>query len=442
MNFAACMFSLTISPRRISTQNFRTGNPRIDLRGVVVGTDVRFEKVENGYRGTFIDAETECHADRLRWERDELFGQLSISCGLIGARATDNGLVSFGTFNFSSTRARRERAREIAERVRSSPKLDFLAMLEELCQRILTAERVGDPAILLRDTPCPPADDEYDLLGFRFPKRHPTILFGDGGTAKSLFGLYLVGALAAEGLSTALFDWELDGGQHRRRLGLLFGNTLPPVRYVRCERPLIHEADRLRRIIRDAAIDFAVFDSIGFACPGPPEAAEHATGYFRANRSLGIGSLHIAHIRQGEDNDQKPFGSAFWHNSARSTWNVKLAATAPDGHCLTLGLFHRKSNLSALRPAVGYTVAFDTTSAVITRIDVGANPDLAEHLPTWQRMKARLLGGPETLAQLAEDLRAKPETLDKTVRRKSDVFTRVAGRDGITRIALVERRSA
>ena len=31
--------------------------------------------------------------------------------------------------------------------------------------------------------------------------------------------------------------------------------------------------------------------------------------YFRAVRQLGIGSLHVAHIRQGDNNDQRPFGS-------------------------------------------------------------------------------------------------------------------------------------
>src|SRR5262245_9861506 len=105
--------------------NSSTGSRPIG--GRVAVADVLFRKLEDGYVGTFVDAETECHADRLRWERDELFGQLSISCGLIGARATDNGLVSFGTFNFSSSRARRERAKEIADRVRArGPQLDFL----------------------------------------------------------------------------------------------------------------------------------------------------------------------------------------------------------------------------------------------------------------------------------------------------------------------------
>ena len=46
------------------------------------------------------------------------------------------------------------------------------------------------------------------------------------------------------------------------------------------------------------------------------------------------------------------------------------------------------------------------------------------------------------LADLADDLGANVDTLDKTVRRKTSLFTKVSGEDGITRIALVERRAS
>jgi hypothetical protein len=404
--------------------------------------DARFEKLPDGYRATFVEHGTEFAADRLRWDHDELYGQLSVACGLVGARTFD-GSVSVGTFNFSSTRVRRERAKEIAERVRAN-KIDWLGCLEEVCQRVLKAERAGEPALVLRDVARPDADDEYDIAGFRFPKHHGTITFGDGGTAKSYHGLFTLGELArTAGLRVALFDWELDGAAHRLRLERLFGREMPDVRYVRCERPLVYEIDRLRKIVRDERLDFAAFDSVGYACPGPPEAAEQAMAYFRAVRQLGIGSLHIAHVRQGDGNDQRPFGSSFWHNGARSTWFIKLAATSPDGQQITVGLFNRKANLSALRPAVGFAVRFDQDRTAFSRVNVATVSELAESLPLWQRMRHALSSGPRTLAQLAADLDANVDTLDRTVRRKSGLFTRVdRADDGVTRIALVEQRAA
>jgi hypothetical protein len=296
--------------------------------------------------------------------------------------------------------------------------------------------------VILRDVPRPDPDDEYDVDGFRFPKHHGTIAFGDGGTLKSYHTLETLGVLAQRGLRVALFDWELDAGAHRLRLERLFGAHMPDVRYVRCDRPLVYEVDRLRKIARDERLDFASYDSIGYACPGPPEAAEHAMAYFRAVRQIGIGSLHVAHVRQGENNDLRPFGSSFWHNGARSTWFVKLAATSPDGKRLTIGLFNRKANLSALRPAVGFEIQFDAERTSFARVNVADVTELAESLPLWQRMKSALSSGPLTLARLADDLGANVDTLDRTVRRKGGLFTRVPSADGVTRIALVERRTA
>ena len=108
---------------------------------------------------------------------------------------------------------------------------------------------------------------------------------------------------------------------------------MPGLFYVRCERPLTEEADRLRRIIREERIDFGIFDSVAFACDGPPEAAETASAYFRALRSLRIGSLNLAHITKSESGDQRPFGSIFWHNHARATWFIKRATDTPDTRC-------------------------------------------------------------------------------------------------------------
>lgn len=392
---------------------------------------------------TFPEDSTEFTIDRLRWDRDELHGQLSVATGLIGIRSAGeiDWLLSFGSFNFSSTRAARDRARELAERSRAS-KIDWLGRLDEVRHYVLRAERRGAPSIDLRTAARPPADDELNVDGFRFPKRHATILFGDGGTAKSYHELYLAGVLATRGLRPAIFDWELDEHEHRDRLERLFGSDMPEVRYVRCDRPLVHEIDRLKRIVQDDGVSFAFFDSIGFAVPGRPEDAEHAMGYFRAVRQLGIGSLHIAHVRQGEGNDQRPFGSSFWHNAARSTWYAKLADTSPDGTVKTVGLFNRKANLSGLRPAVGYQVSFDADRTTFTRVDVADNRELAAELPLWLRMKHALTRGPQTLARLAEDLGANVDTLDRTVRRKSALFVRVPGSDGISRIGLLEGRAA
>jgi hypothetical protein len=404
---------------------------------------VIFKPCVDGFWLADADRGVEYRVDRLRRDRHELVGELAVSCDLAGARVVD-GVLSFGTFNFSSPRARQEHAKRLAERARTNGKVDWQAQLEEVCQRVLLAERAGAPALVLRDLPRPVAELDHTVDGFRFPQRHPTILFGDGGTMKSYFSLHLACSLSEQsGLRVALFDWELDERQHRLRLEMLRPHGMPDVRYVRCDRPLMYEVDRLQRIARTDALDYVVYDSAGFACNGRPEDAEQALAYFRAVRQIGPGSLHIAHITKAEGGDQKPFGSSFWHNSARSTWFVTLAATSPDGRVSTLGLFNRKANLGPLQPAVGVEVSFEGEVTRFGRVDVASIEELAEKLPIWQRMQKKLRRGPQTLATLAEDLGEKIETLDRTVRRKSGMFTRVTSSDDhISRIALVETRAS
>jgi hypothetical protein len=120
----------------------------------------------------------------------------------------------------------------------------------------------------------------------------------------------------------------------------------------------VYEVDRLRRIVRDGNIDFAVFDSVAFACDGPPEAAEVAGRYFRSVRQIGGGSLHIAHVSKGEGADQKPFGSAFWYNGATCLWYVKQDEASAGTDSLRIGLFNRKVNLARLRPPLGFSITF------------------------------------------------------------------------------------
>ena len=359
-----------------------------------------FRAMEHAYSLASAETGIEFYVDRLRRERHELIGELSVSAGMLSSSRAIDGVLSAGSFNLSNPRARAERANLLGERARTNGKIDWHGMLEEVCQRILTAERTGQPSIVLRDVPRPAADLHHVLDGFQVPQQHGTILFGDGGTAKSYFALYLLGSLASVGWRVALFDWELDAAQHRLRLERLFGE-MPDVRYVRCDRPLVYEADRLQKIAKTDKLDYLVYDSAGYACSGKPEDAEQALAYFRAVRQIGVGSLHIAHISKGDNAEHKPFGSSFWHNSARSTWFVKPAADGPVlSGVTTIGLFNRKANLGPLQPALGFDVTFTDTTTQFTRVNVADVDDLASALPLWQRMKAALRTGPLTLASL------------------------------------------
>jgi hypothetical protein len=378
--------------------------------------------------------------DRLRRDRGVLSGELIVRCTLPGARPVDDhGTISAAEFSLSGQRARQERATVLSKRS-GNDAIDWYGLLEELCLRVIQAERTGEPGVYLRDVPPPAPDRVVEIIpGFPLPLDDPALLFADGGSLKSLIALYTGGKLEAHGIRAGFFDWEWTASQHRGRFEHLFGPEMPGLFYVRCERPLTEEADRLRRIIRDERIAFGIFDSVAFACDGPPEAAETASAYFRALRSLRIGSLNLAHITKSEGGDQRPFGSIFWHNHARATWYIKRATDGPDTRAVDVALFNRKANTGALRPVLGLEVVFDNGRIEIHRKDAALMEDVKAKLPTWHRMIAALRSGPLTQAALASELEVSGETIRKAVQRSRTTFTRIEGSDGITRIALAER---
>ena len=168
-----------------------------------------------------------------------------------------------------------------------------------------------------------------------------------------MLALYFGGELDALGHRVLVVDWELSAQDHKDRLRRLFGANMPNVRYVRAERPINHEVDRLRKIVRDEEINFVIFDSAGFGCYGPPEAAEAALNYFRAVRQLGeLGTLHIAHQTKSDEGDRAPFGSIFWFNSARSIWYVKPAEITEPG-VTTVGLISPQGQPRTTAPVSG-----------------------------------------------------------------------------------------
>lgn len=364
--------------------------------------------------------------DRLRRERHELIGELIVRCAMPGAR-TVNGILSTGDFNFSSVRARQDRAKLLAQRAGTNGNVDWFAHLEEFAQGVFERERQGDPVQDIWSIPKSDRVDDFAVDGIALPRKHPAILFGDGGCGKSLVALYLAGKLAQQGVKVALFDWELSGDEHRERMERLFRFEKPALTYCRCESPLTNEIDRIYRIVRDHQIVYGFFDSVSFACDGRPEEAEVAARYFRALRTLQIGGLHIAHVNRNEDHDKKPFGSSWWHNGARSTWFVK--ADESGSSVLNLGFFHRKSNLGPLRRAVSLKVTFGPDFTRFDKANIGDSPELAEKMKLWQRMQLLFEQNqsPKTCMEIAELLDVKVDTVRKTSQRK-DLFRILQGK--------------
>ena len=412
----------------VSRYEPRAENERPDARRI-------FERLDEGrYRMQIPGIASELEIDLLRREDGNLIGELIARCHLPGNRGVD-GLLSIADFNVSSARARSERAKIIATRANTkAEEVDWPGIVEDFCQRVLLAEREGEPAVDLADVPARQTDTCITVEGFPVLKHHPVILFGDGGACKSYLGLYLAWKLTERGETVIYADWELDAADHRERLESIAG-AFRGIKYVRCRLPLREETERLRRIAREEGATYLICDSIALGCDGPPEAAETAMRYFQCLRRIGLGCLLIAHVSKAEDGEKKPFGSAFWHNSARATWFAKRGEQVGSENIVQVALFNRKANLGPLRPPVGFELRFEAGRTTIRRTDAAEIGEFADKMTVGQRMAHLLKGGAMSVAEIAERLQVEESTVRSTMTRKKGVFLRLP--DG--RIALADR---
>ena len=350
-------------------------------------------------------------ANRVRWAGDDLFGEVTVTRE--GKSVAPMGFV----FTKASSR------RELVDALGGDA--DASHAVNELCRQVIQAERTSSsPVVRLRDAAKPTDDREYKLAVLPpLPRTSMAIWFGDGGTGKSLLALNAAGELAKQGVRTLYLDWEWEVGEHRLRLERLFGGEMPDgLFYWQCDRPLPQMTDAIQRVIREHKIEYVVVDSIAYACGGDVESSEIASRYKVATQAFGVGSLHLAHITKTV-NTAKPFGSAFWHNGARSTWYVEQVKTRERQGASETDLcwHHRKSNLGPLEAEprlIRFTVDSVADRIRVVGFDERAAMKATGKPTTESRLRAVLAEKPCTREELRTLLPSvKPGTLKKTIER-------------------------
>lgn len=381
--------------------------------------------------------------DRLRRDRGDLKGHLTVRTSMAGARTIEGGILLSSGLYLSNADAKHRMAVMLSDRA-AAKDIDFAGLLEELSVRVEAADRSGAPAVRMSTVALVPiAQELFDVYGLHLPKRHPTMLYGLGDSFKSYILAMILGELELGGERTLLIDYEMSAEDHRRRLAQLYGPRVPDFLYVRAERALTVEIDRILRLVHDERITFVAIDSVAFACSGAPEKAEEALAFMAAVRRLGVGSLLLAHQAKGENGDKSPFGSTFWFNSCRSIYHVKRDQSASGHRAEGVALFPTKSNLGRRGAAVGLEFTFTDDDVTVKRRDVAEmGTDLASRLSVPERMRAVLRRGPMTIPALADELGVAENTIGVNVTRgtkgsKRPWLVKVHGTDGTYRIGLL-----
>lgn len=373
--------------------------------------------------------------DRVRRSSQELWAEVVVRVNgqFRQARTIQDGILSFGDLNFSSVNARASRAKLLQERARTDG-VDWHGYVEELALQVLRHDRMGRPAIALADLEEPAErSDVWDVAGWPVLRELPQVLFGDSGTGKSYFAMYVVGELARQGIPVLYADWEFAGEEHRKRLARLFNPMPKNLWYTRCDKPLANDVERIGRMLRDHRCQYLVCDSLGFAVDGRDSGFEGATDFFRALRQFAVGSLNIAHIPKIVDQgkDAQIFGSVFFRHGARSIWFIERAQENPDNQ-IRFGLYQRKNNLGKQLPPRGYALIFDPHRTRLEPIDVESVDELCAQLPLKDRMVRLLRSGARSVKELAEDLNTTEGAIRAMASRHASVFLRIGKKLSLT----------
>jgi hypothetical protein len=155
-------------------------------------------------------------------------------------------------------------------------------------------------------------------------------------------------------------------------------------------------------------------------------SAEAATKAFRALRMLNRGALVLAHIPKTNEQQQEAgiYGSVFYKNFARSTWELKKEQEVGADESV-LGLFNRKSNLSRLHAPIGLRVRQNSTNTAMSyeSCDLSRTLELAKGLPVASRIRDFLEndGNLHAAKDIAEALDIPVGTIKTTLSRHNRI---------------------
>ncbi len=336
----------------------------------------------------------------------------------------------------------------------------WTAVLVDAFSRVRRAWTGQERAVRV-DQILDPGDPQF-LVGTLLPDASPSVIFGDGSSGKTYIALAAALAVArgepfcgmAVRQGAVLYvDYETSEPQFRLRVGRLCRGLgldgvppgLPMYYWPGGGGALADQADALKRFCAEKGVVLVIVDSAADACGGEPESAEVASRYFNGLSRIngGIASLTIAHVSKGSD-AEKPFGSVFWHNRPRRTWNVQRVQEEESDEA-DIGLYCRKVNDGRKPQPFAIRLTFEGTAGPVRvmRGDLGAVPELAAKRGLRERVREALRRGPLTVAQIAAGVGGgvAPGTIGDICRRYPAQFVRVdsGGRGVEARWALLAK---
>lgn len=384
------------------------------------------------------------YVDRMRDNTQlETHGEVTVEMLVNGAM----GHLNRARLNFTSESALNSRAKHLKERQPTTPNdapIPWHNIIEDMALSVLDRHRDGSPSVNLKDT-TDESDDQY-MMQPLIINEETTLIFGDGGTSKSYLSLAAAMSVATgrefiPGLppdmtgNPMILDWETSRLQTFRRFqklahGLKMSwDEVPDMEYRRCFGRLEDEKYAIKKTMMEKDITLLIVDSISYAAAGDLTEQSIAAATLAPLRWLNATSLCIAHVNKN-DSQGKAYGSAFWHNGPRATFEIIREREGEEGR-LNVGIFQRKANDDSLIKPLGLALCFssDKSAAWFERIEIQDVPDLAKGMPLAAQIE-RLLGHRSPLSEtdIAMELDAVQASVKSTLYRgRGTKFIKVAG---------------
>ena len=362
----------------------------------------------------------------MKHTREGLQSRLKVQTTLPGKNPNVLGPINWGLYSSSG---RTNILRLLKARISD---LDWASIMENTAQLATDTFEEGVPVLTLSEVqPQPPRFALQPLVS----EGETTVFFGKGDSGKSFLALAQILTLhmnTSIGPFTPLIphrglylDWETNAETHSYRLQqLLKGqgivDAVPDIKYMRCYAPLTEHLRQVRQVMTDHSIGYVIVDSAAAACGGEPEKAENAISFFNALRSLNTTATVIAHTVK-EKSGGMPFGSIFWHNEPRATFEIMPSQNPIQGE-INVGIYNRKSNNTSKAPPIGLRLGFSDDGITLGQIDIQGVPDLATKTDIKDQIFALLKNQQLNVHEIADDLDIKENTTLQTLKRNQDVM--------------------
>lgn len=393
----------------------------------------KFEKVGLSYRLYAEDAGIELIIGRLKRSGQELQGELRIVVNWEGIKTVD-GTLHQARFNVSSVAARASLTKHLKSRTDKTDfsEMDWADALEHLCQRVMEAERQGEPLVSMNGEMPSHSRQKYDITRL-CPHGVVTWIYGPGGMGKSIIGIgiacsvskgmEIIPGLAPQIKGAVLYlDYETDQWKVRERTEYIAnGHDFKPTKdfyYRRCYRPVADDVEEISRLVAEHDIKFIIIDSAGPAIGSHGDygdANESVLKLFSAIRAIGVTTIVIDHVskqelmrdRKGKVVGALPYGSIYKINLSRSAWEIQNG-TSPDDTDMHVRLVNVKNNDAKTGEPIDLSIHWDSEEGVIIfdkddeftpEAYIELPPDPKSDVPLKNRMIDALSGKPDGLTR-------------------------------------------